>query len=317
MKKYRSFVSELYPDIILKMDIDNNNNHDRTTTTAMIVDDDEQTRNAMNESNDLSLLKRFMTTEINDNDTNNARTNEKPFNVVVDDDEEHHQRTMKLLSQGAEAKVFMTEFLKRKCVIKQRFRKRYRHPLLDQKLTKSRLTAEVRSLLKARQLGVRAPLVLYVDKQSASIFLEQIDGKSLKEVLKRVAKDNRTNSDDGSCQARVKKFGREIGELVARLHDGGVAHGDLTTSNFIVEHNTDQIYVIDFGLAKTQIIEEDIGVDLYVLERSLIAAHKEEGSHMWKEVLQTWREKCKKADLGGYKRYLEVRERGRKRSMLG
>jgi tRNA A-37 threonylcarbamoyl transferase component Bud32 len=30
----------------------------------------------------------------------------------------------------------------------------------------------------------------------------------------------------------------EIGVMIARLHDGGIIHGDLTTSNMMVRSNT-------------------------------------------------------------------------------
>ena len=62
--------------------------------------------------------------------------------------------------------------------------------------------------------------------------------------------------------------------------------------------------------------EEDGGVDLYGLERSLIAAHKSEGEKVWRECLKTWKETCRKS-AEAFKRYEEVRARGRKRSMVG
>jgi TP53 regulating kinase-like protein len=38
-------------------------------------------------------------------------------------------------------RVFVSTFVGRKCVIKERFSKKYRHPLLDSKLTLKRLNA--------------------------------------------------------------------------------------------------------------------------------------------------------------------------------
>jgi len=278
------------------------------------------------------------------------------FAGVVDDDADarllhrialktHHHHC--LLSQGAEARVFSTTFLGKPCVVKQRFKKKYRHPVLDEKLTRSRLLAECRSLMKARILGVQAPTVLFVDKSSASIFMERIEGKSLKEVLKSISKEEEeekgSKTDDGlpttttrtttqskttvrttaaasgssPAHHRAIKYGREIGLIVSKLHDGNITHGDLTTSNFLVHAKTDSVYIIDFGLSKTQIVgEEDVGVDLYVLERSLIAAHKSEGEKVWRECLKTWKETCRKS-AEAFKRYEEVRARGRKRSMVG
>ncbi|KAK9839393.1 hypothetical protein WJX84_004422, partial [Apatococcus fuscideae] len=45
----------------------------------------------------------------------------------------------RLISQGAEAKLWQTPFLGRQAVLKQRFSKKYRHPTLDTKLTNTRL----------------------------------------------------------------------------------------------------------------------------------------------------------------------------------
>ena len=48
-----------------------------------------------------------------------------------------------LVSQGAEGRLFETTFLGRPCLVKERFKKSYRHPVLDEKLTNKRLAQEV------------------------------------------------------------------------------------------------------------------------------------------------------------------------------
>ncbi|CAM9694504.1 unnamed protein product, partial [Choristocarpus tenellus] len=53
---------------------------------------------------------------------------------------------MEMLSQGAEARVYATSFCGRPAVIKERFPKSYRHPLLDEKLT-TRRTLQARPAL--------------------------------------------------------------------------------------------------------------------------------------------------------------------------
>ena len=101
-----------------------------------------------------------------------------------------------------------------------------------------------------------------------------------------------------------------IGEAVATLHDGGLVHGDLTTSNMLVRHADGALVsgqqsecdcasrpvsrhvrtcsllpsgawytqvIIDFGLSSTSTVAEDKGVDLYVLERAFISAHSKQG----------------------------------------
>lgn len=48
-----------------------------------------------------------------------------------------------LISQGAEGRLFETTFLGKPCLMKERFKKSYRHPALDEKLTNKRMSLEV------------------------------------------------------------------------------------------------------------------------------------------------------------------------------
>ncbi len=59
----------------------------------------------------------------------------------------------------------------------------------------------------------------------------------------------------------------EIGESIARLHQCGIIHGDLTTSNLIL--SGDKIVFIDFGLSRISQLTEDKGVDLLVFKKAL------------------------------------------------
>eukprot|EP00981_Chlorochromonas_danica_P015305 scaffold11566_cov156-Ochromonas_danica.AAC.5 len=63
----------------------------------------------------------------------------------------------RLICQGAEAKVYETTFLGRPAVCKERLRKSYRVPELDQKINKQRLTYEVRCIAKCLKVGVPVP----------------------------------------------------------------------------------------------------------------------------------------------------------------
>lgn len=60
-----------------------------------------------------------------------------------------------LIKQGAEARVYRGTFLGRSVIIKERFPKLYRHPEVDEKLTRRRTTQEVRSILRCRRAGER------------------------------------------------------------------------------------------------------------------------------------------------------------------
>jgi TP53 regulating kinase-like protein len=120
---------------------------------------------------------------------------------------------------------------------------------------------------------------------------------------------------------------------VGGLHAIGVVHGDLTTSNMMLERAgrgdgggereeegggglEGEIVLIDFGLAAQTTQEEDRAVDLYVLERAFGSTHpREEG--MFGEVLEGYREAFPKGSKGTLRRLEDVRMRGRKKSMIG
>jgi TP53 regulating kinase-like protein len=59
-----------------------------------------------------------------------------------------------MIGQGAEARIYRGTLNGRKAVAKQRFIKRYRHPLLDVQLTRERIRAEARCLVKCRAAGM-------------------------------------------------------------------------------------------------------------------------------------------------------------------
>ena len=44
-----------------------------------------------------------------------------------------------VMSQGAEGRLFLTDLWGQPCVVKERFKKAYRVPALDEKLTKTRM----------------------------------------------------------------------------------------------------------------------------------------------------------------------------------
>ncbi len=57
--------------------------------------------------------------------------------------------------------------------------------------------------------------------------------------------------------------------MVGRLHEAGIIHGDLTTSNMIFG----RIYLIDFGLAFYEKSVEAQGVDVHVYFQTLETTH--------------------------------------------
>ena len=135
-----------------------------------------------------------------------------------------------LVSQGAEGRVFAVKFCGRDTIVKQRFKKTYRHPTLDTKLTRSRLGMEARSMMRARKLGVATPTLYYVDQQQSAIYMEKVPGKSLKELIR----------EDSMSEKDMEDIGAQVGKAVAKMHDGGLIHGDLTTSNILVRDDDER-----------------------------------------------------------------------------
>ncbi|XP_021719558.1 TP53-regulating kinase-like [Chenopodium quinoa] len=217
-------------------------------------------------------------------------------------------RGLVLLKQGAEARVFESTFVGRRSIVKERFSKKYRHPTLDSKLTLKRLNAEARCMTKARKLGVATPVLFAVDPVLHTLTFEYVDGPMVKELFLEFGAN-------GIVEERLQDIATQIGNSIAKLHDGGLIHGDLTTSNMLIRKDTNQLVLIDFGLSFTSTLPEDKAVDLYVLERALISMHSSCGNVMEK-VLAAYR-KSSKQWCSTTNKLAQVRQRGRKRSMVG
>ena len=70
--------------------------------------------------------------------------------------------------------MFVTEIFGLRCVVKERFVKKYRVPALDEKLTKTRLLQEAKSMDRVRKLGVAAPGLYLVDQVERKIYMEYL-----------------------------------------------------------------------------------------------------------------------------------------------
>ncbi|KAJ4831009.1 hypothetical protein Tsubulata_029568 [Turnera subulata] len=214
-----------------------------------------------------------------------------------------------LIKQGAEARVFESNFVGRRSIVKERFSKKYRHPTLDSKLTLKRLNAqEARCMTKARRLGVSTPALYAVDPVLHTLTFEFVEGPSVKDIFLEFGLH-------GVAGERLNDIAVQIGDAIGKLHDGGLVHGDLTTSNMLVRSSTNQLVLIDFGLSFISTLPEDKAVDLYVLERALISLHSSCGDVM-DRILAAYR-KSSKQWSSTLNKLAQVRQRGRKRTMIG
>lgn len=238
-----------------------------------------------------------------------------------------------VISQGAEALVFSTDVhpyspeANSRYIVKYRPRKPYRHAKIDSMITKLRTVGEAKFMAKLTKLGVRAPGLILLDAANGIIWMEYVgtvlpDGSvsSAKNYLWLLEK----SGDKDSCvSTEVEQILRATGEAIGKLHMNDMIHGDLTTSNLILQD--DDAYLIDFGLSSYSLLPEDKAVDLYVMERAVVSTHSDYADqyNMWLlQGYQTAHEKM--ASVGGRKKLQEtmrkledVRMRGRKRSMLG
>jgi Kae1-associated kinase Bud32 len=166
-----------------------------------------------------------------------------------------------MIHQGAEATVFSGYWMGEKAIFKKRNHRSYRHPDLDRRLTRQRLSVEVRVLRKLHSTTVPSPSLFDVDIDEGWIILSEVEGVTLYESL--------LNGE--SNIEHIKKFGG----LIRQLHELGISHGDLTTHNVMI-NDDGELTLIDFGLSKISPEIEHLGLDLQVLHECLNASHYEE-----------------------------------------
>jgi len=198
---------------------------------------------------------------------------------------------MKLLSQGAEAKIFLDD----NTIVKNRFKKEYRIPELDVKLRKARTKREAKVLDKLKAINFPCPKVYVLDDKNMTINMEFIAGEKLRDVL-----------NDKNCA----KLCEELGKKIAMLHDNNIIHGDLTTSNMILSDKKKEIYFIDFGLSFFSQKIEDKAVDLHLLRQALESKHYEFWEKCYDSAIKGYKKESKEANEV-LKRLEAVEKRGR------
>ena len=175
---------------------------------------------------------------------------------------------MKLIAQGAEAKIFK----KKNSILKDRIKKSYRLLQIDQRLRKSRTRSEAKILRKASQI-INVPKVIRVDDKKMTLELEHIDGVKVRDLF------------DRADETLKRKVCRELGKTIKKIHQNDIIHGDLTTSNMIWN---DKLYLIDFGLGKISIRLEDKAVDIHLLKECFKSKHHVHWITYWNEFKKAY-----------------------------
>lgn len=186
--------------------------------------------------------------------------------------DKHLKLPPEITEKGAEANLYEDKWLNHDAFIKERILKSYRIPEIDNRLRKERTRKEAKLLGESKRCGVKTPLIYDINKKQNTLTLEKIHGRMIKNVFERVGTE------------RIKNISRKIGENIARLHNCGIIHGDLTTSNLILED--DKIVFIDFGLGKNSDLIEDKGVDLLVFKKAISGIHYKIADLCFSEILK-------------------------------
>jgi Kae1-associated kinase Bud32 len=156
---------------------------------------------------------------------------------------------MEIIAKGAEATIYKTKLFNKEVCIKERNSKKYRHPVLDTKILKTRNKEEAFLLKKIQDIGLFSPYIYSVSNNK--IIMEYIkNSKKHKDKLE------------------------EIGIEIAKLHNNNIIHGDLNLINILTNNN--KVYFIDFGLGYVSLKIEDKATDLLVFKKTLLALKRTE-----------------------------------------
>ncbi|HJU96155.1 MAG TPA: KEOPS complex kinase/ATPase Bud32 [Nitrososphaera sp.] len=156
-----------------------------------------------------------------------------------------------LIKKGAEADIYIVEWDSKKAVSKVRSPKSYRHPELDSIIRKHRTIHEASFMSAAKSAGVMSPFVYFVDPAKAEIIMEYVEGQNVRDVL-------------------TPNICYKIGRYAALLHTSNIIHGDLTTSNFVMNK---RLVLLDFGLSYYSERTEDMATDIRLIKEVFTSAH--------------------------------------------
>lgn len=204
-----------------------------------------------------------------------------------------------LFRKGAEASLFLENWEGRKVIMKRRLPKKYRLEKIDKKIRTQRTLHESQLLHEAKEAGIPTPTIFFVDLADSNIILEFVQGKQVKQILRDLSEEERRNL----CE--------HIGTLIARLHINNIVHGDLTTSNMILNPGG-RVVFLDFGLAEKIVELELKGVDLHLMKRALESTHFDYSIECFKAVLDGYSEVVgREATQNVLKKIREIERRGR------
>jgi TP53 regulating kinase and related kinases len=201
--------------------------------------------------------------------------------------------------RGAEGDLSLGTVGPWKVVIKRRVKKEYRNPSLDDRIRHYRTISEASSMHEAKTAGAKVPSVVGVDLDNNTIVMTHLEGTVARDCLDEMDRDE------------AEKLFRSIGGQVGLLHAAGIVHGDLTTSNVIMSPSGVP-FIVDFGMSRRSVEPEDRGVDLHLLQRSIVASHRQDASSMMNAMFRGYEEAAgKKIASSSWRKAQEIARRGR------
>jgi len=190
-----------------------------------------------------------------------------------------------IMAKGAEANIYADQYLGEDVLSKKRIPKSYRIKEIDLYLRKKRTRKEVKLLGESKRCGIITPLVYHVDEEKNTIIMENVKGSNVKELFSEETKLD---------ISEIRTISNNIGVNIARLHNCGIIHGDLTTSNIILRNRENcqeaDIVFIDFGLGKNSNLVEDKGVDLLVFKKAISSIHHDISQDCFISILNGYQE---------------------------
>ena len=208
-------------------------------------------------------------------------------------------KPMQLLKKGAEADLYLADWHGRRVVFKKRQPKKYRQTNLDTQIRTYRTIHEPQLMHEAKKAGVPTPTIFLVDVKHTFIVMEYIEGKQVKQLLYEFSREKR------------KQVCFTIGEEIAKLHQFGLIHGDLTTSNMIM-NSEGRVFFVDFGLGEKSDEVEAKGVDLHLMKRALQSTHYQFADDCYESVIDGYGSMSDAKTLKNVLRKIkEIEKRGR------
>ncbi|TFF93588.1 MAG: Kae1-associated serine/threonine protein kinase [Promethearchaeota archaeon] len=181
-----------------------------------------------------------------------------------------------IIKKGAEANLYLGTWFGNEVIFKCRIPKNYRIKELDQDLRSFRTINEARALIRAKEHGINVPQIYEIDTLNTTIIMGYIRGQKLKDIIKNLNQNEK------------ERIFETIGQYIAKLHQNGQIHGDITTSNIILTSN-EKVFLIDFGLHEYSDSIEDKSVDLHLFKRVLMSSHGENYEFCFKCFLNGYR----------------------------